>query len=190
MTTQTDQTLTQEALLKTRGLNLGSGVHYAEGWLNFDLYEPADGSRCADVLGSIYEADALFPDDSFVACYMGHFLEHLEWDRIPEAMAQVIRVCRPGATVMAVGPCIIKAAAMKSTPQWLIEAIIADPRSAKAGGDHAWTPTEELTRVALEMSGFVDVVTVPIVGVTPPKWPNPSTVDWQTAAMGVVPTPA
>ncbi len=178
---------TQEALLQTRGLNLGSGVHYAEGWLNFDLFEPADGSRCADILGDIYKAEDLFPDDSFQACYMGHFLEHLEWERIPEAMAQVIRVCRPGAPVMAVGPCIVRAAAMNS-PQWLIEAIIADPRSTHAGGDHAWTPTEELTRLALERSGFENVTTVPIVGVTPPTWPNPSTAPWQTAAMGVVPS--
>lgn len=174
------------ALLATRGLNLGSGPHYAEGWLNVDLHDPPDGCRKPDYFASVFHLADHFPEDSFEACYLGHFLEHLEWHRIPEALAQVRYVCRPGATVMAVGPCLYRAIATNQ-PRALLEAIVADPRQEPTGHGHAWTPTADLTREALQIGGLVEVVTVPIVGVTKPTWPNPSTAPWQTAAMGLVP---
>lgn len=176
----------RDALLKTRGLNLGSGPHYAEGWVNVDKYAPPEGCREPDLRADVFHLEDYFPEASFQAAYLGHFLEHLRWDRIPLALAQVRHVCAPGASVMAVGPCLYRAI-RTSQPQWLIEAIVADPRQKPTGHGHAWTPTEELTRVALEEGGLTNVTTVPIVGVTKPAWPNPSTAPWQTAAMGIVP---
>lgn len=176
----------REALLETRGLNLGSGTHYAEGWVNVDLWDPGDPYRAPDVQVSVFDLAREFPEDSFGACYLGHFLEHLEWNAIPTAIEEIRAVCRPGATVMAVGPCILRAVAT-SQPVEILTAILADPRMERNGAGHAWTPTEELTREALERGGLLDVTTVPIVGVTKPTWPNPTTAPWQTAAMGTVP---
>ena len=176
----------RSALLNTRGLNLGSGPHYAEGWLNVDLHDPPEGCRSPDYFASVFDLTEHFPEDSFVAAYLGHFLEHLEWSRIPEALAQVRAVCRPGASVMAVGPCLYRAISTNQ-PRAILEAIVADPRQALDGHGHAWTPTTDLTREALEAGGLLHVATVPIVGVTKPAWPNPTTAPWQTAAMGIVP---
>lgn len=176
----------RDALLQTRGLNVGSGPHYAEGWVNVDLYDPPEGSRPPDVKASVYDLHATFPEHSFRAAYLGHFLEHLVWDEIPVALAQVRKALVPGAAVMAVGPCIIRAARTRQ-PDWLLEAILADPRESPTGHGHAWTPTEALTIEAMKGGGLEDVIAVPIVGVTPPHWPNPSTAPWQTAVMGTVP---
>lgn len=192
MTTHPEETTmdrSQEALLQTSGLNLGSGPHYAPGWVNVDVWDAREqGFRGPDVVASVFDL-SVFPDDSFTACYLGHFLEHLPWGRIPEAFREIRRVCRPGATVMAVGPCILRAIQTKQ-PADLILAIVADPRAhPDDGGAHSWTPTEELTRVALLDGGLTDVFTVPIVGVAKPTWPNPSTAPWQTAAQGTVPPP-
>lgn len=175
-----------DALAGSRGLNLGSGPHYADGWVNVDLHAPPEGCRPPDLYGSVYQLTDMFPADAFTACYLGHILEHLEWDRIPEALTQVRAVLQPGSPVMAVGPCIYRAVAT-GQPRWLLEAILADPRTEPNGAGHAWTPTEELTRVALERGGLIDVTTVPVEGVVKPGWPNPSIAPWQTAAIGTVP---
>lgn len=87
---------------------------------------------------------------------------------------------------MAVGPCLYRAIAT-GQPRAILEAIVADPRQEPTGHGHAWTPTTDLTREALELGGLTNVATVPIVGVSKPAWPNPSTAAWQTAAMGIVP---
>ena len=175
----------KDALLQTHGLNLGSGPHYAEGWVNVDLHDPPDECRPPDGKVSVFDLADQFPEDSFQAAYVGHFLEHLEWSRIPEALDQVARVVRPGGTVMVVGPCIVRAA-MTKQPDWLIEAILADPRTEPTGHGHAWTPTAALTLEAVQ-SVFPDAFTVPIVSVAKPAWPNPSTAPWQTAVQAQVP---
>ena len=181
-----DQTTSaKDALLQTSGLNLGSGPHYAEGWVNVDLYDPPPECRPADVKASVFELDETFPAASFRAAYVGHFLEHLEWSRIPDALAQIAKVVQPGGTVMFVGPCIVKAAQTKQ-PDWLIEAILADPRVEPTGHGHAWTPTAALTLEAVQ-TVFPTAFHVPIVSVAPPAWPNPSTASWQTAVQAQVP---
>lgn len=171
-------------------LNLGSGPHYADGWLNVDLHDPPEGYRKPDYYADVYHLSDHFEAGTFTAVYLGHFLEHLEWGRIPDALDQIRKVAKPGAVVMAVGPCILRTIRYHPSSVDLIKAILADPEAtanAAPGCCHEWTPTEYLTRRALERGGLIDVVTVPVVGVTKPQWPNPSTAQWQTAAQGLVP---
>lgn len=169
----------RDALLQTRGLNLGSGPHYAEGWVNVDLYDPPDESRPPDVKASVFDLDETFPEDSFVAAYVGHFLEHLEWSKIPEALEQIRRVVQPGGHVMFVGPCILRAALTRQ-PDWLLQAILAHPGEEPTGHGHAWTSTADLMLEAVQ-TVFEDAFLVPIVSVVPPAWPNPTTATWQAA---------
>ncbi len=176
----------REALLQTRGLNLGSGPHYAEGWVNVDLYDPPEGCHKPDVYADVFHLTDCFPEGSFVACYLGHFLEHLVWDQIPDALAQVRRVCQPGAPVVAVGPCLWKAVQTRQ-PMSLLEAIVADPRQEPTGHGHAWTPTTETTLEAMVLGGFPDAFVVPVVSISKPDWPNPSTAAWQVAVQAKVP---
>lgn len=167
-----------------RRLTLGSGTHYAEGWVNFDLYSPGEGFREPDVRGSVFSLP--FPDAVFDQVYAGHFLEHLEWDAVPDALLEVRRVCAPGAVVMVVGPCVERAVKTKQ-PQWLLEAIVAHWGGAPGAG-HAWTPTEMLTVQALESSKLFETVKpLPVYLVDWPEWPNPSLAEWQCAVGATVP---
>jgi hypothetical protein len=125
-----------------------------------------------------------FEDDYFVKIYLGHILEHLVWERVPEALAEVRRVAKPGAQIMVVGPCIHKAVATKQ-PDWLFDAIIARPE-AEGGLNHAWTPTEAFTFEAMENGGLDNIQVVNIAAVTRPEWPNPSTAPWQCALKATV----
>lgn len=166
-------------------LNLGSGSHYAEGWCNVDLHVPPEGCRPPDWYANVYQLDKHFNADTFSRVYLGHFLEHLEWDRIPAAFEQICRVAVDGAAVMAVGPCLYRAI-RTGQPIEIIEAMFPDPRGPRNGSGHAWMPTEELTIDAMRGGGLADVVAVPVENVAPPFWPNPSMAPWQTAVSGYV----
>lgn len=171
----------------TAGLNLGSGPHYAEGWTNVDLHDPGGGHRPPDVDASAFALDAHFGPGEFDRAYLGHFLEHIEWRFLPELFSQLRHVLAPGATVMAVGPCIHRAIATRQ-PRHIIEAILADPRTDTSDGrGHAWTATTELTVAALEAGGLTDVTALEITEVDRPEWPNPSVAAWQCAVRGTAP---
>lgn len=163
-----------------RNLNVASGNHYAPWWgVNFDLNFDSDLRADAGRLP--------FRSQSFEVVYMGHFLEHVPWEVIPTLLTEVRRVLVPGGVAMAVGPCIHRAI-LHAQPRHIIDAILSDPRDTEARGiGHAWTPTADLTLLAMQRGGFVQVEDVPITAVDRPEWPNPSTAPWQVAVRGVNP---
>lgn len=165
-------------------LNLGSGVHYAESWVNVDPITPDPPSRPPDHLAGLPSLP--FEDDFFEDAYLGHVLEHIPWDELEDHLAELRRVVRPGGIVMAVGPCLWKALDT-GQPRGIVRAIVADPRHHDHPWGHSWTPTEELTVEAMRLGGFeaVEVHDVQFVG--PPTWPNPNRSPWQVAVSGVVP---
>ena len=162
---------------RQRSLNVASGNHYTPWWgVNFDLNFDADLRADAGRLP--------FPSGTFEVAYMGHFLEHVPWEAIPAVLAEIRRVLVPGGTAMAVGPCIHRAIAT-GQPRHLIEAILSDPSDTEARGiGHAWTPTEDLTVLAMQRGGFSDATPIDIRTVDKPEWPNPSTALWQCAVRG------
>ena len=163
-------------------LSVGSGRHYAEGWCNFDLNSPGPEFRSPDVYGSVYEMP--FEDERFTQVYLGHLLEHLEWDTIPEALTEVIRVAASGARVAVVGPCIERAVKSRQ-PQWLLDMIVAH-EDERPGEGHAWTPTAMLTLMAMETVPWSDgPQLVDVATIDKPEWPNPTTVNWQCAVVAV-----
>lgn len=83
-------------------LNLGSGTHYVEGWLNLDVR--ADDHTKADVIVSGTDPFASFGSGSAEAVYLGHVLEHVPWPDVPRLLAEVHRVLAPGGEMLAVGP--------------------------------------------------------------------------------------
>jgi hypothetical protein len=103
-------------------------------------------------------------------------------------LAEIRRVMAPGAEAVAVGPCIHRAMAT-GQPQWLVQAILCDPRTVDVhpGVHHAWTATEELTAEAMRLGGFTDVSVLDVQSVVPPTWPNPSQAPWQCAVRAVAP---
>lgn len=143
------------------------------GWVNVDRYA-AD----ADVQCSAFEMP--FHNDSFDRVYMGHFLEHIEYDKIPTLLEEVQRVCDVSALVTVVGPCVDKARSTNQ-PEWLIEQIEANPTPEKPGIGHEWTPTTQLTIDALIAGGLEQVTEVPVATIMRPQWPNTADAPWQVA---------
>lgn len=159
-----------------RGINIGSGPHYAEGWLNTDII-PTDRGKQPDILVSINDMPEVFGPKAFKKAYVGHVLEHLE--RVVELPLAIRAIAYIAETVMVVGPCIDKAIATDQ-PQSLLDAIRAPEQPIGHPWEHKWTPTEELTRSAIQRAGYEPNI-VNIKTVKRPEWPNPSTASWQTA---------
>jgi hypothetical protein len=161
-------------------LTVGSGPHYAEGWINLDLnthpdWDPANGGKGQpDIIASIF--DMPFDDGEIDRVYLGHILEHLKYDKVPEALLEVKRVIKSGGEIMVVGPCIEKAKSIKS-PDWLIHDIEAHGQDGSGFG-HEWTPTTQLTLDVVKIV-FPEAEEVSITRVNPPEWPNPSNALWQ-----------
>lgn len=152
-------------------LHMGSGTHYAPGWVNVDT----DPTLQVYVLADIFALP--FKDGIATHVYLGHVLEHLPYERVPEAIAEILRVSTADVRLAVVGPCMDLALATQQ-PQWLLDQIV---EHGTPPGGHAWTPTAELTRAVLEASGLV-AEQVHITQVAKPEWPNANSWDdWQCA---------
>jgi hypothetical protein len=145
----------------SRKLHIGSGTHYADGWMNVDC---DDYHKEVDLIADVFNLP--FDPDSFDQVYMGHFLEHLQYGEIHAALNALRRVA-PFAEYAIVGPCMDKALAL-NVPQALLEAIKEhDPPP----GGHAWTATTDLTLASLLHAGM-HAQEVPVSEVHFPKWCN------------------
>lgn len=165
-------------------LNIGCGPYYMPGWVNTDIVTPTEGPEPDDYV-DIFNLPHRY-EPRFTKAYLGHVLEHLPWDRIEDAVSCVAAVMQPGGVIMAVGPCILRAADTRQ-PDWLLRSILADPRQEPTPGSHKWTPTEELTVAALQAGGLLNVRAVDVATVHRPEWPNRVTDPWQCAVEGIVP---
>src|SRR5690348_11497256 len=80
-------------------INIGPGPHYQEGWVNVEV------AKCFKA--DVYLDDPMvlpFEEDSAELIYVGHILEHIEWERVPVYLAEMKRVLKPGGTLVVVGP--------------------------------------------------------------------------------------
>ena len=168
-------------------LNLGSGPWYADGWVNVDPVIPDPPARPPDVQADLYEFAADRANrQAFRQVYLGHVLEHIPWRVLPRFWDALWMVAKPGAEVMVVGPCILRAVQTRQ-PQSILEAILATPWDGEGGLGHAWTPTEEWTVKAVRLGGLQDVEVLDVAEVRKPEWPNPDNAPWQTAVRATIP---
>jgi predicted SAM-dependent methyltransferase len=70
-------------------LHLGSGPDRREGWINVDLYFPAE--LCLDLTRPLP-----LPDACVDAIYSQHFIEHIGKDQVAGLVRECARVLRPG----------------------------------------------------------------------------------------------
>lgn len=168
-------------------LNLGSGPWYANGWVNVDPVIPDPPARPPDVQADLHWL-AMDPAHAhrYGQVYLGHLLEHVPWGYLDVFWATLRNVAKPGAEVMVVGPCILRAVATNQ-PESILTAILADPRNPDGGLGHAWTPTEALTVEAVRLGELQGIEVLPVGEVRPPEWPNPSIAPWQTAVRATIP---
>lgn len=97
--------LLSDNVINMKFLNAGCGTHYADGWINVDIWE--DDSTKPDVLAKVGEPYP-FENNYFDAVFLGHVLEHMDWKMVPEFLYDMQRIAKPDALFLIVGPDILK----------------------------------------------------------------------------------
>lgn len=157
-------------------LNLGSGTHPTSlpNWIDVDI-----GGIDPDVHANAFALP--FKDSTFKRAYLGHFLEHINWADLKELGTELRRVMVSRATVMVVGPDIVKAM-QTNQPESILRAI---SDLCEGAGGHKWVADEAKTKEAMILMGLTGLVSPNIGTVTPPTWPNSTTASWQCAIWGL-----
>lgn len=78
-------------------LNLGCGNKSKEGFIGVDRFRCAAAEVLCDITTRLP-----FRDDSFDEAWLDNIIEHLP--DIPALMRELVRVCRPGATITVITP--------------------------------------------------------------------------------------
>lgn len=147
--------------MSTHRVNLGCGPHAARGWVNVDRID-APG---VDVVSDLRDRIALA--EQSVDCVVAmHVLQDLAWQELPHALAEILRILRPGGWLRAGVPDLDRAidAYRRDDAAWFY----VPDRDARAPGAKLvtqiiWygsvrTPcTFDFVREQLELAGFAHV---------------------------------
>ena len=170
-------------------LNLGSGSHPVDGWVNLDYRpEPVPGCK-ADMAGDLMRLP--FADGCATSVYLGHVLEHLDYvEEVPAALAEVRRVLADGGEVICVGPAVDLFADLAgrgdpAAPPWLLKAIcdMQGPGDGP-GAKHRWVPTVSMVLDAFRRAGFT-AWSLDIDLSRPPRGANTEFARWQHCVVAV-----
>jgi SAM-dependent methyltransferase len=150
-------------------LNAGCGTHYAQGWINTDVWE-SDTTR-PDVRVTPGEPYP-FDDNTFDAIFLGHVLEHIPWADVLTFMKDMSRIAKPGAPFLIVGPDVFKTIKLwheGSQPWWMIESVMEhldmnfQPDREEEwwdGAHHHWNCHERRIENLLAGMGFPNITNV------------------------------
>lgn len=150
-------------------LNAGCGTHYAQGWVNTDVWASDTTKPDIKVIpGEPYP----FEDNTFDAIFLGHVLEHIDWKDVPPFMEDMSRIAKPNAPMLIVGPDVyktIKRWAENQEPWWMIESVLEhqdinhQPEREHEwwdGATHHWNCHEARVIRLLEVMGFPSIENV------------------------------
>ena len=150
-------------------LNAGCGTHYANGWVNTDVWE--SGTTRPDVKVSD-KGPYPFEDNTFDAIYLGHVIEHLPWPEVVGFMKDMQRIAKPNAPLLVVGPDTHKTIKLwhEGTQPWsMVESVIEhqdvnfQPDRENEwwdGAHHHWNCHEKRVEGLLEGLGFTNIKNV------------------------------
>ena len=172
-------------------LNAGCGTHYAQGWVNTDVWESDTTKPDVKVTpGEPYP----FDDNTFDAIFLGHVIEHIKWDAVADFMKDMQRIAKPNAPFLLVGPDVFKTIERwKSNlePWWMVESVMehADMNFQPDredewwdGAHHHWNCHEKRVESLLNGLGFTEITNVfPIIPNDPngKNWTDPlNGIDW------------
>jgi hypothetical protein len=149
-----------------RSLNLGCGPHRFPDWHNVDIVR----------MGTIQPDEVIngglpWPDGWFERAYLGHMIEHVRWESVPEMLRQVKRVVRSGGEVVVVAPDFkVALAALLTNPDtqgalshvWEIAEDYLHRQSEDvdtqwAGARHQWNSYGERVVWAMKEAGYSEV---------------------------------
>ncbi len=146
-------------------LNAGCGTHYAKGWVNVDIW--SDEKTRPDVVAKANEPYP-FPDNYFDAIYLGHVLEHIDWNQVPVFLKDMRRIAKPGAPILVVGPDVYKTLDRWKEGQEPLSMVLSvlehqdiNPDNPDAewwdGATHHWNCHNDRVQKLLEKTGFSTV---------------------------------
>lgn len=185
-------------------LNAGCGTHYAQGWVNVDIWE--DDNTKPDVRA---EAGKPYPfeDDYFDAIYLGHVIEHIDWSDVPTFIMDMVRMAKPDAPILIVGPDVLKTIQLwkEGKEPWHMVLSTMEHQDVNwqpgrehewwDGATHHWNCHHERVVDMLEDLGLTDITDVyneipnnpsgkqwhdPVTGIT---WPVVGKHHWQMAVL-------
>lgn len=87
-------------------LNAGCGTHYADGWVNTDVWD--DGSTTRPDIKVEPGQPYPFEDNFFDAVFLGHVLEHMSWVDVPMFLKDMKRIAKPDARFLVCGPDVLR----------------------------------------------------------------------------------
>lgn len=163
-------------------LNAGCGTHYADGWVNTDVWQSETTKPDVKVVaGKPYP----FDNDTFDAVFLGHVLEHMDWKAVPTFLEDMSRVAKPGAPIFIIGPDVFRTINLwheGSEPFWMIESVMEhqdinlQPDREHEwwdGATHHWNCHESRVRDLLERMNFPDIQVVSDEVPNGNKWRDP-----------------
>lgn len=155
-------------------LNIGCGNHRApEPWINVDIQPDLE----PDVVASITALP--FDDDSVTDIYCGHVLEHVLFDELPVALAEVRRVLARDGRACFVGPDYDRALANEEWHPLL--SVILEGGGRWSGDEHHWASTGRKALTAVQTT-FPDAFEIDVAMVGD-SWPIVDRVGWQFAIL-------
>lgn len=150
-------------------LNAGCGTHYAQGWVNTDVWVSDTTTPDVQVVpGQPYP----FEDSTFDAVFMGHVIEHISWNNVLEFLKDMSRVAKPNAPMLIVGPDVLKTIIRWRDGQepWhmvlsVLEHLDMNYQPGREtewwdGAHHHWNSHEERVEALIRNVGFVDIENV------------------------------
>lgn len=165
-----------------RLLNAGCGTHYADGWVNTDIWQ-SDTTHpdiCVEP-GKPYP----FKQDEFDAVFLGHVLEHMPWDSVQDFLLDIKRIAKPEAPILVTGPDVYKTIARWKTddePWFMVESVLEhqdfnwQPGRQHEwwdGAAHFWNCHETRVQNLLENLKFSDVQVLSDEVPSGDAWPDP-----------------
>jgi SAM-dependent methyltransferase len=120
-------------------LNAGCGTHYADGWVNTDVWENETTTPDVKVEpGQKYP----FEENTFDAVFLGHVLEHIPWKEVTDFLLDMKRVAKPNAKFLICGPDIyrtIERYAKGEEPKHILMAALEhQDLNLQPGREHEW----------------------------------------------------
>lgn len=173
-------------------VNIGCGPFRAPSpWVNLDVVR-IEGRIEPDVV-----VPSIWPEtwdlSGFTKVYMGHVLEHIQWELVPLFLEQVLDRCETGAEIAIVGPDIRKFAAKwkHGLIQWdevtaaLEHHLSFQPDGMWDGARHQWNCDEQRLLDLAAHAGIGGLTAVPVTEEGLGDWPVTSYVDTQCGVLGI-----